>query len=231
MARAPAAIDVRDFAHNEAGRQVEYCVDDVRDLPHTAERVWRAKIRMRLKGIHWRLYDVQRDRVHPGYRALRTGSRAIWSRHSSRPSSAKLRAANCANNGSDPSLNGANSCFCNRRRSRRRISRPGAQIAPRSAARTFWRTPTPSAAPTRARRAWTVRTSRRSRRMGSMAGRTGACAQAGDLPTGSNQARVHTEGQRQTQAAWHLNLAAGATEAIPDRPVAAAGARLLAATE
>ena len=38
-------------------------------------------------------------------------------------------------------------------------------------------------------------------------GRTGACAQAGDLPTGPYQTRVHTEGQRQTQAAGHLNLA------------------------
>ena len=36
----------------------------------------------------------------------------------------------------------------------------------RSAARTFWRRPMPSAAPTRARRAWTVRTSRPSRRTG-----------------------------------------------------------------
>src|SRR4029077_4396604 len=34
-------------------------------------------------------------------------------------------------------------------------------------------------------------------RGGAMAGRTGACAQEGDLPTGSNQTRVHTEGQRQ----------------------------------
>ena len=40
-----------------------------------------------------------------------------------------------------------------------------------------------------------------------MFGRTGACAQAGDLPTGPHQTRLHTEGQRQTQAAGHLNLA------------------------
>src|SRR5271166_3693652 len=40
-----------------------------------------------------------------------------------------------------------------------------------------------------------------------MAWRTGACAQAEDLPTGPNQKSVHTEGQRQTQAAGHLNLA------------------------
>ena len=31
--------------------------------------------------------------------------------------------------------------------------------------------------------------------------------QAGDLPTGSHQKSVHTEGQRQTQAAGHLDLA------------------------
>ena len=40
-----------------------------------------------------------------------------------------------------------------------------------------------------------------------MAWRTGACAQAGDLPTGPHQKSVHTEGQRQTQAAGHLDLA------------------------
>ena len=40
-----------------------------------------------------------------------------------------------------------------------------------------------------------------------MAGRTGACAQARDLPTGPYQTRLHTEGQRQAQAAGHLNLA------------------------
>src|SRR5271170_862940 len=34
-----------------------------------------------------------------------------------------------------------------------------------------------------------------------MAWQTGACAQAGDLPTGAYQTRIHTEGQRQTQAA------------------------------
>src|SRR5207244_362252 len=38
-------------------------------------------------------------------------------------------------------------------------------------------------------------------------GRTGACAQRGDIPTGADQTRVHTEGQRQTQAAGHLDRA------------------------
>jgi len=38
-------------------------------------------------------------------------------------------------------------------------------------------------------------------------GETGACAQAGDLSTGSHQKSVHPEGQRQTPAAGHLDLA------------------------
>src|SRR5712672_957006 len=40
-----------------------------------------------------------------------------------------------------------------------------------------------------------------------VARRTGACAQAGDLSTGSHQKSVHTESQRQTQATGHLDLA------------------------
>src|SRR5271156_4366638 len=42
---------------------------------------------------------------------------------------------------------------------------------------------------------------------GTVAGRTGACAQAGEVPTGADQTRVYTEGQRQTQAAGHLDCA------------------------
>ncbi len=56
-----------------------------------------------------------------------------------------------------------------------------------------------------------------------MAGRTGACAQAGDLPTGPYQTSVHTEGQRQTQAAGHLNLAGSG---LHDSSDAGAGADL-----
>src|ERR1700688_687300 len=67
---------------------------------------------------------------------------------------------------------------CRRRCTRKRRQKPATASTPsttRSAATTFWRTPTPSAAPTRARRAWTVRTSRQSKRTGgAMAGRTGA---------------------------------------------------------
>src|ERR1700688_2584597 len=40
-----------------------------------------------------------------------------------------------------------------------------------------------------------------------VAWRTGACAQAGDLSTGPHQKSVHTEGQRQAQAAGHLDAA------------------------
>src|ERR1022692_814497 len=54
-------------------------------------------------------------------------------------------------------------------------------------------------------------------------GRTGACAQAGDLPTGTNQTRFHTEGQRQAQAAGHLNLAGSG---LHDSSDAGAGADL-----
>src|SRR5215472_9243232 len=40
-----------------------------------------------------------------------------------------------------------------------------------------------------------------------MAGGTGACAQAGDLPARANQTSVYPKGQRQTQAAGHLERA------------------------
>src|SRR5262252_4463720 len=40
-----------------------------------------------------------------------------------------------------------------------------------------------------------------------VAWRTGACAPGGELPTGPYQKSVHTEGQWQTQAIGHLNLA------------------------
>ncbi|MEH2566316.1 hypothetical protein [Bradyrhizobium sp. AZCC 2289] len=40
-----------------------------------------------------------------------------------------------------------------------------------------------------------------------VAWRTGACAQAGDVSTGSYQKSVHTEGQWQTQAIGHFDLA------------------------
>src|SRR6266851_4724977 len=57
-----------------------------------------------------------------------------------------------------------------------------------------------------------------------VAGRTGACAQGGDIPTGADQTRVHTEGQRQTQAAGHLDRAGSG---LHDSSDAGAGADLL----
>src|ERR1700735_1171476 len=62
---------------------------------------------------------------------------------------------------------------CRRRYTRKRRQNPATAFTPsttRSAVRTFWRTPMLNAAPTRARRAWIVRTSRPSRRMGSSDG-------------------------------------------------------------
>jgi hypothetical protein len=65
-----------------------------------------------------------------------------------------------------------------------------------------------------------------------VARRTGACDQAGDLPTGSDQTSVYTEGQRQAQAAGHLDLAgsglhdssdAGAGTDLRSRPFTRAG--------
>ena len=47
--------------------------------------------------------------------------------------------------------------------------------------------------------------------------------QAGDVPTGPYQTRVHTEGQRQTQAAGHLNRAGSG---LHDGSDAGAGADL-----
>ncbi len=58
---------------------------------------------------------------------------------------------------------------------------------------------------------------------GAVAGRTGACAQGGDIPTGADQTRVHTEGQRQTQAAGHLDRA---RSGLHDGSDAGAGADL-----
>src|SRR3984893_13246984 len=54
---------------------------------------------------------------------------------------------------------------------------------------------------------WTRLRRRRSVRGAAMARRTGACAQGGDLPTGPYQTSVYPEGQRQLEAAGHLDTA------------------------
>src|SRR5438445_1000959 len=62
---------------------------------------------------------------------------------------------------------------CRRRCTRKRRQKPATASMPcttRSAVRTFWRMPTLNAAPTRAHRAWTVRTSRTSKRTGCSGG-------------------------------------------------------------
>jgi len=66
VARALAAVNVKDFARHEAGRlEVEDRADDVGDLAHMAQRVQGAQLRMRLNGMHRRLDDAQGDGVHP----------------------------------------------------------------------------------------------------------------------------------------------------------------------
>src|SRR5262249_45051555 len=100
---------------------------------------------------------------------------------------------------------------CRRCCTQKRRQKPAIASTPcttRSAAKTSWLMPMLSAAPTRAHRVWTVRNSRTLKRMGCNGGlATGACAQAGDLPTGSYQKSVHTKGQWQTPAVGHLDLA------------------------
>jgi hypothetical protein len=101
---------------------------------------------------------------------------------------------------------------CRRRCTRKRRHKAAIASTPcttRSAVRTSWLTPMPSAAPTRVHRGLTGSGLRGHRSVwgAAVAWRTGACAQAGDLPTGSHQKSVHTEGQWQTQAVGHLDLA------------------------
>src|ERR1700730_12865344 len=54
---------------------------------------------------------------------------------------------------------------------------------------------------------WTGLRGHRSVWGATVAWRTGACAQARNVSTGSYQKSVYTEGQRQTQAAGHLDFA------------------------
>src|SRR5277367_841236 len=75
---------------------------------------------------------------------------------------------------------------CRRRCTRKRRQNPATASTPsttRSAARTFWRTLMLSAAPTRARRAWTVRTSRTSKRTGWSDGLANWRLRSGRRPT------------------------------------------------
>src|SRR5208337_1131909 len=94
---------------------------------------------------------------------------------------------------------------CRRRCTRKRRQKPAIASTPcttRSAGKTFWRMPMPSVAPTRAHRAWMVRASRTSRRMGSSDGLANWRLRSGRRLTDRTQSD-----ERQTQAAGHLNLA------------------------
>jgi hypothetical protein len=66
VARALAAVDVKDFARHKAGRfQIEDRVDDVGNLAHMANRVQRAQLRMHFDRVHRRVDDARRNSVHP----------------------------------------------------------------------------------------------------------------------------------------------------------------------
>ena len=65
MAGALTAVDVQDFAGHEAGLfEIKDRIDDILDLTHVADRVQGAERRVRLGGMHRRLDDAGRDRVH-----------------------------------------------------------------------------------------------------------------------------------------------------------------------
>ena len=98
---------------------------------------------------------------------------------------------------------------CRRRCTRKRRQNPVTASTPsttRSAARTFWRMPMPSAAPTRARRAWTVRDFEAVEACGVERWLDELALALGQKSYRPDpiQTRVHTEGQRQAQAAGHL---------------------------
>ena len=100
---------------------------------------------------------------------------------------------------------------CRRRCTRKRTQNPPVTASTpsttRSAARTFWRTLMLSAAPTRACRGVDRQDFEDIEAYGveRWLGELALALKAGDLPTGPYQTRVHTEGQRQTQAALGIS--------------------------
>src|SRR5580692_5151148 len=65
VSRALAAIDVNGFARYEARRfQIEDRAHDVRDLAHPAKRVQLGELRVSFGGMHRRLDDAGRNRIH-----------------------------------------------------------------------------------------------------------------------------------------------------------------------
>src|SRR5450755_4350376 len=65
VARTLPAIDVNGLARHEARRlQIEDRAYDVRDLTHPAKRMQLGKLRMCFDGMHRRLDDPGRNRIH-----------------------------------------------------------------------------------------------------------------------------------------------------------------------
>ena len=65
VARTLAAIHMNGFARHEARRfQIEDRAHDVGDLAHPAKRVQLGELRMCFDGMHWRLDDAGRNRIH-----------------------------------------------------------------------------------------------------------------------------------------------------------------------
>ena len=100
---------------------------------------------------------------------------------------------------------------CRRRYTRKRRQKPATASMPcttRSAGKTSWPMPMLNAAPTRAHRAWTVKTSRTSKRMGCSGGLANWRLRSGRRGIDrTHQKSVYTESQWQTQAIGHLNRA------------------------
>src|SRR5262245_18862902 len=62
---ALAAVDMQDLARHEAGLfEIEDGVSDVRHLAHVADRMQDSERGVGLGGVHRRLDDAGRDRVH-----------------------------------------------------------------------------------------------------------------------------------------------------------------------
>src|SRR6202045_1155247 len=65
VARTLAAIDVNGLPRHEARRfQIEDRAHDLRDLAHPAKRVQLGELRMCFDGMHRRLDDTGRNRIH-----------------------------------------------------------------------------------------------------------------------------------------------------------------------
>src|SRR5882672_1545613 len=65
VARTLAAIDMNGLARHEARRfQIEDRTHDIRDLAYPAKRVQLGELRICFDGMHRRLDDARRNRIH-----------------------------------------------------------------------------------------------------------------------------------------------------------------------